>query len=78
MFGSRARGDWEGLSDTDLLVVGTSKSDAELWVNLLLDRGLAQDVIGLDHEAWMELPAHPSAIWRGVVRDAQPLLEAPQ
>ena len=75
LFGSRARGDWDGLSDTDLLVVGSSTSDAELWVNLLLDRGLAQDVIGMDHEAWMELPAHPSAIWRGVARDAQPLLE---
>ena len=78
LFGSRARGDWDGLSDTDLLVVGSSTSDAELWVNLLLDRGLAQDVIGMDHEAWMELPAHPSAIWRGVARDAQPLLEEPQ
>ena len=78
LFGSRARGDWDGLSDTDLLVVWSSTSDAEIWVNLLLDRGLAQDVIGLDHEAWMELPAHPSAIWRGVARDAQPLLEEPR
>ena len=78
LFGSRARGDWDGLSDTDLLVVGTSTSDAELWVNLLLDRGLAQDVIGMDHEAWMQLPSHPSAIWRGVARDAQSLLEAPE
>ena len=38
LFGSRARGDWDWLSDTDLLVVGTSKSVAELWVNLLLDQ----------------------------------------
>ena len=30
LFGSRARGDWDGLSDSDFLVVGTSKSDAEL------------------------------------------------
>ena len=59
------------------LLVATSKDDAELWVNLLLDRGLAQDVIGLDHDAWMQLPAHPSAIWRGVARDAQPLLAEP-
>ena len=59
-------------------MVATSKSDAELWVNLLLDRGLGQDVIGLDREAWMELQAHPSAIWRGVARDAQPLLEEPR
>ena len=78
LFGSRARGDWDGLSDTDLLVVGACKSDAELWVNLLLDRGLAQDVIGMDQEAWIQLPDHPSAIWRGVARDAQPLLEEPR
>ena len=75
LFGSRARGDWDGLSDTDLLVVASNTTDAELWVNLLLDRGLAQDVIGMDREAWMQLPEHPSAIWRGVARDAQPLLE---
>ena len=77
LFGSRARGDWDGRSDTDLLVVATSKDDAELWVNLLLDRGLAQDVIGLDHNAWMQLTAHPLAIWRGVARDAKPLLAEP-
>ena len=27
LFGSRARGDWDGLSDIDLLVVGASKCD---------------------------------------------------
>ena len=59
-------------------VATTSKDDAELWVNVLLGHGLAQDVIGLDHDAWMQLPAHPSAIWRGVARDAQPLLEEPR
>ena len=37
---------------------------------------LAQDVIGLDQEAWHNLPNHPSVIWRHVARDAQPLLEA--
>lgn len=78
LFGSRARGDWDGLSDTDLLVVASSQSAAEQWVNLLLDRGLAQDVIGLDREAWMQLPTHPSPIWRGVAHDAQPLLEERQ
>lgn len=78
LFGSRARDDWDGLSDIDLLVVGTSQSNTELWVNLLLGRGLAQEVIGMDYEAWIQLPAHHSAIWRGVARDAQPLLEAPQ
>ena len=78
LFGSRARGDWDGLSDTDLLVVAPNQSVVEQWVNLLLDRGLAQDVIGMDREAWMQLPAHRSPIWRGVARDAQPLLEERQ
>lgn len=27
LFGSRARGDWDGLSDTDLLVVSASKAE---------------------------------------------------
>ena len=59
LFGSRARGDWDGFSDTDLL----------------LDHGVAQDVIGLDQEAWVQLPNHPSVIWRHVARDAVSLLE---
>ena len=75
-FGSRARGDWDGLSDTDLLVVADSKGEAERWADQLLDGGLAQDVIGLDQEAWHNLPNHPLVIWRHVARDAQPLLEA--
>ena len=76
LFGSRARGDWDGLSDTDLLVVADTKGEAERWADQLLDSGLAQDVIGLDQETWQGLPNHPSVIWRHVARDAQPLLEA--
>ena len=29
LFGSRARGDWDGLSDTDLLVVSDTKAEAD-------------------------------------------------
>ena len=28
LFGSRARGDWDGFSDTNLLVVGTTREQA--------------------------------------------------
>ena len=76
LFGSRAHGDWDGLSDTDLLVVADSKGEPERWADQLLDGGLAQDVIELDREAWHNLPNHPSVIWRHVARDAKPLLEA--
>ena len=75
LFGSRARGDWDGLSDTDLLVVLETKAEAEEWADRLLDAGIAQDVIGMDREALAQLPHHPSVIWRHVARDAIPLLE---
>lgn len=75
LFGSRARGDWDGLSDTDLLVVARSTREAERWADRLLDQGVAQDVISLDRDAWQQLPQHSSVIWRHVARDAQPLLE---
>ena len=75
LFGSRTRGDWDGFSDTDLLVVAATQEAANHWVDLLLDHGVAQDVIGLDQQAWMQLPDHPSVIWRHVARDAVSLLE---
>ena len=75
LFGSRARGDWDGFSDTDLLVVAATQEAANHWADLLLDHGVAQDVIGLDQEAWVQLPNHPSVIWRHVARDAVSLLE---
>ena len=78
LFGSRARGDWDGLSDTDLLVVSDTKAEAETWADRLLDSGIAQDMIGLDRDAWAQLPHHPSVIWRHVARDAMPLLESGQ
>ncbi len=59
LFGSRPRGDWDGLSDTDLLVVADSKGEADRWADRLLDGGLAQDVIGLDQEAKPLLEAGP-------------------
>lgn len=75
LFGSRARGNWDGFSDTDLLVVSASKAAAERWADALMDHGLAQDVIALDREGWRQMPEHPSVIWRHVARDAQPLLD---
>lgn len=55
LFGFRARGDWDGLSDTDLLPVVESIGEAEDWANQLLDGGVAQDVIALDQETWHNL-----------------------
>ena len=77
-FGCRARGDSDRLWDNDLLVVSDTKAEAEEWSGRLLDSGIAQDVIGMDYDAWVQLPHHPSVIWRKVTRDAMPLLESSQ
>ena len=74
LFGSRARGDWDGLSDTDLLVVAANKHLADIWVDQVLDSGLAEDVIGLDREAWAQLPRSTSVVWRNAAKVAIPLL----
>ena len=74
LFGSRARGDWDGLSDTDLLVVAANKHLADNWVDRVLDSGLAEDVIGLDREAWAQLPRSNSVVWRNAAKVAIPLL----
>ena len=74
LFGSRARGDWDGLSDTDLLVVAAEKQQASLWVDRLLDAGLAQDVLAFDQTSWQELGDSPSPYWRSVKSQAIPLL----
>lgn len=74
LFGSRARGDWDGLSDTDLLVVAPKKQQADLWADRLLDTGLAQDVVAFDETSWQELAASPSPYWRSVKSQAIPLL----
>jgi predicted nucleotidyltransferase len=75
LFGSRARGDWDGWSDTDLLVVAAEQAVAERWAERLVDAGLGGDVIAMDRARWQALPSHASAIWRAVAQEAIPLLE---
>jgi hypothetical protein len=74
LFGSRARGDWDGLSDTDLLVVAAEKQQASLWGDRLLDAGMAQDVVAFDQTSWQALAASPSPYWRSVKAQAIPLV----
>ena len=75
LFGSRARGDWDGWSDTDLIVVAQEPAMAERWADRLINGGLGADVIAMDRKQWQALPIHPSAIWRAVAEQAIPLLE---
>lgn len=73
LFGSRARGDWDGYSDTDLLVVAPNRAEAERWADLLLEAGLAHDVVALDQPTWSGMETSDSPHWRAVKRQAVPL-----
>ena len=74
LFGSRARGDWDGLSDTDLLVVGSEQHLAERLAELLRSAGIGDDVVAMDQSRWSQLAADPSPYWSGVARDARRLV----
>ena len=49
LFGSLARGDWDGFSDTDLLVVAANQDDAERAAQRLGEALVGDDVLAIDH-----------------------------
>ena len=74
LFGSRARGDWDGFSDTDLLVVGCDQPLAERLAERLRVAGIGDDVVAMDQSRWSQLAADPSPYWCGVARDVRRLV----
>lgn len=74
LFGSLARGDWDGLSDVDLLVIAEERSEAEALADALLSAGLGDDVLAFDRRGWQRRRA-TSPYWQAIAREALPLLE---
>ena len=74
LFGSRARGDWDGRSDTDLLVVADSQEVADGLADALLDAGCGADVIGLSRVSWDAKATSESPHWRSIHQQARQLL----
>jgi hypothetical protein len=74
LFGSRARGDWDGRSDTDLLVVADSQEVADRLADVLLDVCCGADVIGLSRVSWDAMATSESPHWRGIQQQARQLL----
>ena len=52
LFGSRARGDWDGRSETDFLGVADSQEVADRCADALLDVCCGADVIALSRPSW--------------------------
>ena len=71
LFGSRARGDWDGLSDTDLLVVAENAERAERAADRLRSAGVGDDVLSLDERSWQAMADSPSPHWRAVRAQAR-------
>ena len=74
MFGSRARGDWDGRSDTDLLVVADFQEVADGLADALLDAGCGADVIALSRASWDAKATSDSPHWRNIRQQARQLL----
>jgi len=66
LFGSLARGDWDGFSDTDLLVVGTNQDAAERTADQLIEALVGDDVLAIDQERWQAMAISTSPHWRAI------------
>ena len=73
LFGSRTRGDWDGRSDTDLLVLADERDVAEALADALLDSGCGADVIGLSWANWDAKAMADSPYWRSIHQQARQL-----
>ena len=79
LFGSRARGDWDGRSDTDLVVVADDQTVADGLADALLDggcgAGCGADVIALSRASWEAKATSESPHWRSIHQQARQLLK---
>jgi hypothetical protein len=65
-YGSLARGDWDGFSDTDLLVVAANQDAAERAADQLMEALVGDDVLAIDQERWQAMGNSPSPHWRAI------------
>ena len=71
LFGSRARGDWDGFSDTDLLVEADGAELAERAADQLRSALVGDDGLALDRCRWQAMADSPSRHWRAVHAQAR-------
>jgi predicted nucleotidyltransferase len=70
LFGSLARGDWDGFSDTDLLVVAANQEEAERAADRLAGALVGDDVLAIDQDRWQAMASSPSPHWRAIRAEA--------
>jgi predicted nucleotidyltransferase len=77
LFGSLARGDWDGFSDTDLLVVAANQDAAEWAADQLMEALVGDDVLAIDQGRWQAMAISPSPHWRAIRAQAIRLYPQP-
>jgi uncharacterized protein len=75
LFGSRARGDFDGHSDVDLIAVGTTQQDAEAVADALADAHLGDDLIAMSRESWQRKAHASHPTWRATFSEAVPIFQ---
>jgi predicted nucleotidyltransferase len=76
-YGSLARGDWDGFSDIDLLVVAANQDAAERVADQLTEALVGDDVLAIDHERWQDMAISPSPHWLAIRAQAIRLHQEP-
>ena len=77
LFGSLARGDWDGFSDTDLLVGAGDPDAAERAADQLMEALVGDDVLAIDQDRWQAMARSPSPHWRAIRAQAIRLYPEP-
>ena len=65
-YSSLSRGDWDGCSDTDLLVVAANRDAAERVADQLMEALVGDDLLAIDQERWQAMASSPSPHWRAI------------
>ena len=70
LFGSWARGDWDGFSDVDVLAIAPNRGQASALADAVLNLGMADDVLALTDTEWQERRNGDDPFWHAIGRDA--------
>ena len=75
LFGSYARGDFNGFSDVDLIVVDHNRNQAERLACSIQEQGLADDVLTLSSVEWNQKKKSDSFFWKSILQESKCLYE---
>ena len=70
LFGSWARGDWDGFSDVDVLAAASNRYQVSGLADAVLRHGMADDVLALTEQEWKERRNGDDPYWGAIGRDA--------